>query len=53
MCHSLDRNHTGISVNEMVDLRQRMRAANVDFTVVKNTLMYLAAEAAQRPQFKE
>ena len=50
---ALTATYTGISVNEMVDLRQRMRAANVDFTVVKNTLMYLAAEAAQRPQFKE
>ena len=45
--------YTGISVNEMVELRQRMRAAGVEFTVVKNTLMDLAAEAAQRPQIKE
>ncbi len=44
---------TGLSVNEMTDLRRRMRAAGVDFTVVKNTLTYLASEAAGRPQVKE
>ena len=45
--------YTGISVNEMTDMRRRMRAAGVDFTVVKNTLTYLASEAAGRPQLKE
>jgi large subunit ribosomal protein L10 len=45
--------YTGISVNEMTDLRRRMRAAGVDLTVVKNTLTHLAAEAAGRPQVKE
>ena len=45
--------YTGISVNEMTELRRRMRAAGVEFTIVKNTLMDLAAEAAQRPQLKE
>ncbi len=44
--------YTGIAVNEMTDLRRRMRAAGVEFTVVKNTLLGLAAEAAQRPQVK-
>lgn len=46
-------NYTGISVNEMTDLRRRMRAAGVDFTVVKNTLTFRAAEDAGRPQLKE
>ena len=46
-------NYTGISVNEMTDLRRGMRAAGVDFTVVKNSLTYLASEAAGRPQVKE
>ena len=46
-------NYTGISVNEMTDLRRRMRVAGIDFTVVKNTLTYLASEAAGRPQVKE
>lgn len=45
--------YTGISVNEMTELRRRMRAAGVEFTIIKNTLMGLAAEAAQRPQLKE
>ena len=45
--------YTGISVNGMTDLRRRMRAAGVDFTVVKNTLTHLASEAAGRPQVKE
>ena len=46
-------NYAGISVNEMTDLRRRLRAAGIDFTVVKNTLTYLASEAAGRPQVKE
>ena len=50
---TLTADYTGMSVNEMVDLRRRMRAAGVEFTIVKNTLMELAAEAAQRPQVKE
>ncbi len=45
--------YTGMSVNEMTELRRRMRAVGVEFTVVKNTLMDLAAEAAGRPQAKE
>ncbi len=45
--------YTGISVNEMTELRRRMRTAGVEFTVVKNTLMDLAAEGANRPQVKE
>ena len=45
--------YTGVSVNEMTDLRRRMRAAGIDITVVKNTLTYLASEAAGRPQVKE
>ena len=45
--------YTGISVNEMTDLRSRMRNAGVEFTVVKNTLMYLASEQAKRPNVKE
>ena len=50
---ALTADYSGISVNEMVDLRRRMRAAGVDFTVVKNTLMELAADTAQQPQIKE
>lgn len=46
-------NYTGIGVNEITDLRRRMRAAGVEFTVVKNSLMKLACDAAQRPNGKE
>lgn len=45
--------YTGISVNEMTDLRRQMRASGVEFTIIKNTLMDLAAEAANRPQVKD
>ena len=37
----------------MVELRRAMRANGLEFTVVKNTLMYLAAEQAGKPQVKE
>ena len=45
--------YTGIGVNAMTDLRRRMREAGVELLVIKNTLMYLAAEGAQRPQVKD
>ncbi len=45
--------YTNIGVNEMTELRRRARAAGVEFLVIKNTLMHLAADAAQRPQLKE
>ena len=45
-------NYTGIGVNEFTDLRRRMRAAGVEFTVVKNNLMKLACDAADRPDGK-
>ncbi|MCH7737371.1 MAG: 50S ribosomal protein L10 [Chloroflexi bacterium] len=45
--------YSGISVNQMVELRRAMKAGGVDFTIVKNTLLHLAAEEAQIPQLKE
>jgi large subunit ribosomal protein L10 len=45
--------YTRSTVNQMVQLRRAMRAAGIEFTVVKNTLMYLAAEQAGRPQVKD
>lgn len=45
--------YSGISVNEMVLLRRAMRGGGVDFAIVKNTLLALAAEGAQKPQLKE
>ena len=46
-------NYSGISVNQMTELRRAMKAGGIEFTVVKNTLTYLAADEAQRPQVKE
>ena len=45
--------YSGISVNEMTELRRAMRGGGVDFTIVKNTLLYLAADEAHKPQLKE
>ena len=45
--------YTGLSVNAMTDLRRKMRENNVEYRVVKNTLTYLAADAAGRPQIKD
>ena len=44
---------SGISVNQMIELRRAMKAGGVDFTIVKNTLLSLAADEAQKPQLKE
>lgn len=45
--------YTRTSVNQMTELRRAMRAGGIDFTVVKNTLMYLAAEEAGKPQVRD
>lgn len=50
---TLSADYTRTSVNQMTQLRRAMRAAGVEFTVVKNTLIYLAADQAGRPQVKE
>ena len=44
---------TRTTVNQMTELRRAMRAGGIEFTVVKNTLMYLAADQAGRPQMKD
>ena len=41
--------YRGLTVPQMVQLRRRMRAAGVDFKVVKNTLTRIAAERAGKP----
>lgn len=46
-------NYTNIRVNDMTELRRRTRTSGVEFLVVKNTLMGLAADAAQRPGLKD
>ena len=45
--------YSNIGVNDMTDLRRRTRDAGVEFVVIKNTLMHLAADAANKPQIKE
>ena len=45
--------YTRLPVNTMTELRQKMRERDVEYKVVKNTLTYLAADAAHRPQIKE
>ena len=44
---------TNLDVNEMNELRKKTREAGVEFVVIKNTLMHLAADAASKPQIKE
>ena len=50
---TLAADYTGISVNQMTELRRAMRAGGIEFTIVKNTLTYRAAEEAERPQVKD
>ena len=50
---ALTADYTGISVNEMNELRRQMRANGVEFTIIKNKLMNLAADAANRPLVKD
>lgn len=45
--------YTGMSVNAMTDFRSHMRQNNVECRVIKNTLAYLAADSAGKPQAKE
>jgi len=45
--------YTGLPGTTMTELRQRMREKEIEYMVVKNTLAYLAADSAQRPQIKE
>ena len=45
--------YTGMNANQMVDLRRRMREGGVEFVVIKNNLLHLAADAAAVPQLKD
>lgn len=44
---------SGMGSNQMVDLRRRMRDGGVEFVVIKNNLLNLAADAADIPQLKD
>ena len=45
--------YSGIGVNQMVNLRRRMREGGVEFIVIKNNLLNLAADGADLSQLKE
>ena len=45
--------YTGLHVGEMTNLRRVLRERGVRYKVVKNTLTYLAADAAGQPLVKE
>ena len=45
--------YTGLSVQDMTELRRSLRGNGVGFRVVKNTLTHLAADAAGKPGMKE
>ena len=45
--------YSGMSANQMVDLRRRMLDGGVEFVVVKNNLLSRAADAAEIPQLKD
>ena len=42
--------YRGLSVADMTNLRRRMREANVEVKVVKNTLLRIASERAGKPE---
>ena len=44
---------SGLPASTMSELRQRMREKDIEYRVVKNTLTYLAADSADRPEIKE
>lgn len=46
-------NYAGIPVSTMTNLRRALRESGVQYKIVKNTLAYLAADAAGRPGLKE
>ena len=45
--------YTGLPVNSLTELRQRLRDQGMEYRVVKNTLAYVAADDASLPQIKE
>lgn len=44
--------YTGLTANEMTELRRQLRERGVGCRVVKNTLAWIAADEADRPQVK-
>ena len=50
---AISADNTGMSVVAMTNLRRALREKGVTFRVVKNRLVYLAADAAGKPQVKD
>ena len=45
--------YTGLGVGQMTELRRALRARDVEFRVIKNSLALLAADAAGKPEVKQ
>ena len=45
--------YRGIGVNALTELRQRLREKGVEYRVVKNNLLAIAADQAERQEFKQ
>lgn len=50
---AISTDYSGMSVDEMNDLRRAMREHGVTYRIVKNRLTELAADAAGKPEIKE
>lgn len=50
---AISADYSGMTVGAMTELRRSLRDSGVEFHVVKNRLVYLAADAAGRPAVKE
>ena len=49
---AISADHSGTPVRAMTELRRALRESGVKFHVVKNSIAYLAADAAGRPEMK-
>ena len=45
--------YSGMSVSETNELRKMLRAKDVEYVIVKNTLAYIAADSADKSKLKE
>ena len=45
--------YTGLTANALTELRKRLNEQGVEYRVVKNSLAYIAADGANRPEIKE
>ena len=50
---TLSTDYSSLAGEALTELRQKMRAAGLEFVVVKNTLIGLAADSAKRPSVRE